>query len=210
MITNVFNIKKGFTLVETLVAIAVIVLALVGPFLSVQHALIASYVARDELIGNSLAQEGIEYARSIRDNNFLTAKSSGTTDTDWLAGLDGNWNGTFSANCLGVGNNQGQNNFCFIDPSATPVVAQCSGNSCSPLYMNSRYIYTQSNGFGNIQSRFTRSIQLCYVQSTGSCTVSPATNEAKVTATVTWITSGVPGKAVVTDYLQNWLGSQLL
>ncbi len=199
MIKNALSTKKGFTLVETLVAIAVIVLALVGPFLSVQHALIASYVARDELIGNSLAQEGIEYVRGIRDNNFLAANSSGGTDSDWLAGLD------VSPDCF--------NNFCTVDPP-TNTISTCPNNSCAPLYLNALsnnylYTYTQSTGSGNIQSRFTRSIQLCYVQTSGSCTATPATNEAKITATVTWMTSGVPGKAVVTDYLQNWLGSQL-
>jgi prepilin-type N-terminal cleavage/methylation domain-containing protein len=195
--------KRGFTLVETLVAIAIIVIALVGPFQSVQHALIASYIARDELIGNSLAQEGIEYARSIRDNNFLAGNS------DWLAGLDGTSNGTFSSNCFATYPFNQSSNACTVDP-AIPSIASCTANSCKPLYINMgsqysvEYLYTQSSA-GNIQSRFTRILQLCYMQSGGSCTVSPATNEAKVTATVTWTTSGVPGKAIVTDYLQNWL-----
>jgi type II secretory pathway pseudopilin PulG len=200
------HLTKAFTLVETLVAIAVLLLAIVGPFISVQHALIASYIARDELIGNSLAQEGIEDVRRVRDNNFLTANSSGSTDTDWLAGIDGTSNETFSANCFG---NSQSGNACTVDPSAR-AITQCSGSSCMPLYTNSLYLYTQS-GNGNIQSRFTRIIQLCYVQSDGSCSTNTGspTNEVKVTSTVTWSTSGVPGQAVVTDYLQNWLGSQL-
>jgi len=65
--------KKGFTLVETLVAITILTFAISGSFVAANSALVAANIARDRLTASHLAQEGIEYVRQQRDNAYLAA-----------------------------------------------------------------------------------------------------------------------------------------
>ena len=61
----------GFTLVETLVAIAILLIAVVGPISLIGDALHKLYYAKDQMIAINLAQEGIEVVRQVRDSNML-------------------------------------------------------------------------------------------------------------------------------------------
>lgn len=75
------KLNKGFTILETLVAIAIILIAITGPLDIIAQSLKASYYSRDEVVAFYLAQEAIEYARNKRDNNFLDPL---TTVDGWL------------------------------------------------------------------------------------------------------------------------------
>ena len=196
--------NRGFTIVETLVAIGIILIALVGPFMEVERALTASYVARDELIANSLAQEGVEYVQGVRDNNYLWNINHVSPVINFLGGLDGTRNGANrTADCF--------NNNCTVDilvPAAGIPVVQCSG-TCPPMSLSAAG-YSQRVGAGQTPSRFTRSINLCWMEYSGmtytGCSSSgPVSNEAKLTVTVTWSTEQIPYTTTVTEYIQNWL-----
>lgn len=63
--------QSGFSLVETLVALAVLLVAVVGPISIIGDSLHKIYYAKDEMIAINLAQEGIEIVRQIRDSNML-------------------------------------------------------------------------------------------------------------------------------------------
>ncbi len=65
------SVLQGFTLVETLVAIAIMMIAIAGPLYTADRAILAAEISRDQLIASYLAQEGIEYVRMMRDNAFL-------------------------------------------------------------------------------------------------------------------------------------------
>lgn len=71
----------GFTLLETLVAVAVLLMALLGPFAIAQQSLRSAYYARDQVTAFYLAQEGIEFVRAVRDENYLSGNP-------WLQGFD--------------------------------------------------------------------------------------------------------------------------
>lgn len=78
--------KNGFTLVETMVAITIVTIAISGAFFSANSSMVASSIARDKLTASYLAQQGIEYVRMIRDNNYLTAyhqNSATATSVGW-------------------------------------------------------------------------------------------------------------------------------
>ena len=154
---------KAFTLVETLVAIGVLMIAIVGPFTEVEHALTASDVARDQLVGTSLAQEGLEYVLSIRDGNYLYNRANPLAipqrwfvdGLDGQYGSDGNNDKTINMDCFAK--------TCYIVPKATMVT-----NSVSVLYVDTTtsippsYLYNQqSNG---VATQFTRALNLCYMQ----------------------------------------------
>jgi prepilin-type N-terminal cleavage/methylation domain-containing protein len=122
---------RGFTLVETLVAISVLLLALAGPLSIAADALSGAYYARDQITAFYLAQEGVEYVRAVRDENYLAGRA-------WLTGLDTCVSGT-----------------CVVDfPNFTH--ASCTG-SCPPILINSSGLFNQANG---TPSLYTRGVSL--------------------------------------------------
>lgn len=73
----------GFTLIETIVAMALIVAALTGPFTLVSQSIFSSRYYKNKLTALHLAQEGIEIIRHMRDTNAVDPNViSGATN--WL------------------------------------------------------------------------------------------------------------------------------
>jgi prepilin-type N-terminal cleavage/methylation domain-containing protein len=167
---------RGFTLVETLVAITVVVTAMVGPLYAVQQSLNASRTAREQLIASSLAQEGVEYVRSIRDNNYLFVLRT-SSPRSWLFGLDGTGG---SVDCISA--------TCVIDPTQNTV-----SRTVGPLYLSSTNLYNQASS-GTI-TKYTRTVQLTPVSST----------EMTLTVIVTWTSKNQTRNVTITERLHNWL-----
>ena len=182
---------KAFTLVETLVAITVILLAVMGPFQLVQRSLTASYIARDHLVATALAEEGLEYVRSIRDSNYLYNIENPTATRSWLYGL--NTSAGAEENCFLA-------NGCTVDPTRhgnNEAVAECP-TTCPTMKLNpTTMMYTQ-RVTGNVPTRFTRKVLLEQVNGSSD-------NRVKVTVTVTYISAQNSFDVTVTDYLYNWL-----
>lgn len=182
---------KGFTLVETMVAIAVVAIALVGPFVAVQNALRASYTSRDQLIASQLAQEGMEYVRSVRDANFLNNRAGG-----WLDGFNTatqNRNRCFS---LTSTNPTG---YCTVDPmggdlhqSAASMVGYLTLASVPVLDITPAGFYRHAAT--SPDSKFKRSVQIATLSA----------DEIRVTVVVSWITTGQTYSVTVVGNLQNW------
>ncbi|PJE57499.1 MAG: hypothetical protein COU82_01725 [Candidatus Portnoybacteria bacterium CG10_big_fil_rev_8_21_14_0_10_38_18] len=83
-----FN-NRGFTLIEVIVAIAVIVTALIGSVALISFSVSSTRTSRSRIIAEGLTQEGLEIVRNIRDNNWLNFKRKAS---DWRDGLpEGNW-----------------------------------------------------------------------------------------------------------------------
>lgn len=74
----------GFTILETLVAIAILIVAITGPLAIVAQALRASYFSRDQITAYYLAQEAVEYIRNTRD---ALGAGQGSNGADWLSTL---------------------------------------------------------------------------------------------------------------------------
>lgn len=71
---------KGFTLVETLVAIGILVTTIVGASSAAQKGIALSIFSRDQIVAFYLAQEGMEQIRNMRDENGLNGRN-------WLSGI---------------------------------------------------------------------------------------------------------------------------
>lgn len=70
---NIQNkLQKGFTLVETMVAISILSLAVTGPLLIAQKGVGSAIYARDQITAFYLAQEAVEYIRNVRDSNRIS------------------------------------------------------------------------------------------------------------------------------------------
>lgn len=72
---------KGFTLLETLVAVTILILSIVAPMYAANRALVAAEISRDQLVASSFAQEGIEQTLAVRDYYYL--KIYPNTATAW-------------------------------------------------------------------------------------------------------------------------------
>lgn len=63
--------NKGFTLVETLVAISIFTMSILGLLIVLSNGISDIGYAKKKLAASYLAQEGIEYVRNERDNAVL-------------------------------------------------------------------------------------------------------------------------------------------
>jgi|SRR6185295_6292436 len=114
--------SRGFTLIETFVAISVLLISLAGPLSIAATALKSAYVARDEITAFYLAQEGLEYAHAVRDENYLGS-------TPWLTTLDG---------CI--------NKYCNVDfPNFIRTIYNTSA-SVPALYFGGNNLYNTTSG----------------------------------------------------------------
>lgn len=183
MITNT---TRGFTLIETLVAVALLATTIVLPYYAIQRSLYATYSARDDLVASTLAQEAVEYVRSIRDSNYIYNLRNPSTPKPWLAGLDTTAGGR---NCFAPAR-------CTVDVTkSTPSAAlsQCPVSGCTAK------LYLSTTGFYNMDSSGTGTRFIRYIQLT-----STSAREVKVTSTVTWFYHGTH-TVTITDIIQDWL-----
>ncbi|MEI6490236.1 MAG: prepilin-type N-terminal cleavage/methylation domain-containing protein [bacterium] len=200
------NIKnRGFTILETLVAITIILIAITGPLDIIAHSLKASYYSRDEVTAFYLAQEAIEYARNERDNNEL---SQYTAVKDWLVGAVGSRDG--SIDCLNDAGKNPTNKCILLQTTGGDYKYQKCVGACGIMYKNNEGIYGAEN-IGNLPpTNFTREIYFTKVPDesvlVGSRTpADPTRNEVIATVTVYWDNSvGSGNKFTLNTHLFNW------
>ena len=79
--------NKGFTLLEVILAIFVIMVGIAGTLGLIQQGISYTQLSSSRLTANYLAQEGIEIVRNIRDANWLKMStwSDGIPSGDWEA-----------------------------------------------------------------------------------------------------------------------------
>lgn len=69
------NVLKGFSLIEALIAIAILIVGVLSAFLLLIRTTATIPSMQNRLIGANLAQEGIELVRALRDSDFVSGKS---------------------------------------------------------------------------------------------------------------------------------------
>lgn len=184
----------GFTLVETMIAVTVLTLSISGPLYAASRALIAAQVARDQLVASYLAQEGIEYMRAMRDNEYLAAYQAGGANVSanaWNSFVSGASPGSMTG-CITT--------TCTLDPARSMgtgnglSLAPCSGPSCAPLYL--------VNGIYTVQSGIPEGVKTPFTRTVAAVTIS--TNDERIISTVSWSFHNIPYAVTVTDHLTPW------
>jgi prepilin-type N-terminal cleavage/methylation domain-containing protein len=180
---------KGFTLIETMIAVTILTLSISGPLLGASRAIVLAEISRDQLTASYLAQEAIEYVRAMRDDAYLNSYKNGGADistaawSDFISGTSV-WSIT---PCI--------SSTCTLDPAramgfgSTLALAAYTGGT--PLYI-SNGIYTQQQ-IGT-RTAFTRTIRATTVSST----------EESITATVSWSFHNTLYTVTVIDHLTPW------
>ncbi len=134
--------QAGFTLIETLVAVAVLIVSLVGPMALVQRSLNSAAYTREQITAFFLGQDAMELLTNIRDNDTKNG-------TAGFAYARTNCGGTYG---------------CIMDttvaPAATPAnaISRCT-SACPPMRKDSTgsfYGYNSSWGV----SEYTRTIRV--------------------------------------------------
>jgi len=189
--------SKGFSLLETMVAVGVLMVAIMGPLTIAYYGFKATSVAKNNLIAGNLAQEGIELVRNWRGNNYLADIADGTLSDPWLRGLLPPGPPNPPGNCQ-------TSNGCIIglctqtDASCTNGIkaGQCTGSGsggCMPLLFDSASgFYNYSTGVNSI---FERRINITEIV---------PNQEARVTVTVTWTERFGTQSLVVEEHIFNW------
>ncbi len=181
--------QGGFTLLETLVAISILMIAIAGPLTLVAQTLQASYYARDQITASYLAQDAMEYIRNIRDASRLESADS---ETGWKGFLD-KFSGCTNAD-----------DPCGIDTISGSIIASCKNDDCILHYSDPQGENGGTGSYsssGGVLSRFTRSF---YVQKVAG----NDHEEENIFVTVKWtgnnLTSSANNAVTLKETLENW------
>lgn len=193
--------QSGFSLVETLVAITILLIVIVGPLAIVSSAARSTMFASDQVTAFLLAQEGAELAQKARDDLVIAWFNNSSAPDPWTTFTDISNSGTFRS-CFPDASGSAPGCGLEIDTDAAgSIIVQACDNSnptVCQLHFDSdsaeraRFTYTSS---GNVFSGFTRVVKFQSISA----------NEVRVVSEVTWF-SGVSRnarKVEVETYLFN-------
>lgn len=184
---------KGFTLIESLVAITIVAVAVAGPLFTANRAIISAQGARLQLTASHLAQEGIEHIRALRDNEYLIAYKDHGADIGGTA-----W--TIFRNEIELACPTAEG--CTVDSDPTLTLGTTAGESirscggtCEPLYLTNgvNKIYTRSIVDAEKQP-YTRKVQVVRVSDT----------DERIVSTVTWFFHDIQSSVEISDHVTPW------
>lgn len=177
--------NKGFTIIETLVAVFILSVAITGPLVFAQSGLRAAFLARDQITALFLAQDAMETIKNMRDTNGLEERF-------WLNGIQ-----------LCLNEEKG----CTIDTTTLlPSLLECSidGAFCPKLKYNKTKGYY--HGLGTSEDTIFRRTVYIHQSKTGNGN-SDMNDQVRVVVKVTWQTHERIGERsiVVQENLFNWI-----
>lgn len=183
--------STGFSLVETLVAITVLLVLIVGPMSVTVRSTRSATLATEQATAYFLAQEGLELAQKVRDDLLLAYLDNNSVDA-WTQFTDDS--GGTLADCYQSG---GCGLVISDDDTGTVDVVDCAGDACA-IYRNDaensdRARFAHDDSYSD--TPYTREITL---EAIGA-------REVKVSSKVTWRTGSINSSQEVTvdTYLFN-------
>lgn len=196
---KIINNKKGFTIVESLFAIFILVISVTGPMAFTQSGLRAAYIARDQVTAFYLAQDAIEYVKNIRDDNSLIYidDPANLGSGGWLTDL---------SPCF-----EGITDGCTID-TIDEEITECidanhpgcfNGSDFNPLVRDGNGFFRTSEGVED--SIYVREIIIRPVPS-GLDIDDPNLNEVEIDVVVKWKTPHTAGEKSINvkENMFNW------
>ncbi len=169
MFLNFSHSRRGQGLFEVIIGIGVIMAGTVGTITLISSTVMAGRTVSEKVVAASLAREGIEVVRNLRDSNWLKIQANVDTDNDATNGiqLPKSFEGVFNeappwhvavpkfdraANSWSV---------AALDPTVNPVTfaTSCGSAPCSQVFFDNNGYYQDTSGSGS-QSRFRRLVTL--------------------------------------------------
>ncbi|MFY9462277.1 MAG: prepilin-type N-terminal cleavage/methylation domain-containing protein [Candidatus Sungiibacteriota bacterium] len=168
------HFNAGFTLLETIVALTVIVAAMAGPISLTTRGIFSAKFAKNKLVAVNLAQEGLEIIRQCRDNSVLL---------NWPGGYASIGTGEWQADVLG-----NTLNSCPLSPFTGAALSRDEGTG----------LYNYSTGAASL---FTRKIT---TQINFDCGGTAGSDRFCVTSRITWSEGGIDRVMTLQETLYNW------
>jgi prepilin-type N-terminal cleavage/methylation domain-containing protein len=171
--------KKGFTLIETLVAVTILMIAIAGPLTVAMKAYTASLDARNQTIATSLAQETMEYLNYVKDNG---PKNNNSGFQGFIQGNDCNSSG----NTCDILFNQSDGSLSY---------GSCSGGAC--VLRNSAAL-GYNHGAVDASNKITPFIRYFYLGN-----VPASAKQTLATVVVSWNTGSTHSDVTLQEVLAN-------
>ncbi len=180
----------GFTLIESLVALSIAVLVLLGPVTLATFILPRTAAIGNEIIAINLAQEGLELVRAIRENNilcdFLDGPPVGSWEWDHHPNTGGDMNTPPTGRRVSVGDTD-----AVSDPACGGIITPSllTGSVTQPLRRDA-VTATYSYDSADPATIFSRSVVINVPPTTPDGGSIPNDHQMDVTSTVTWTERG--------------------
>ena len=182
-------IRRGFTLIETIMSVTIFAIAIIGPMTLSANSIKASKDSRLHLEALHLAEEGVEIIHNMRDN--ASAEDRSRVRLGWTS-----WMISISATCSIA---------CVVDPTSHNGGGVWGNGALDPVgagsdivkYNERTGVYSQrSGGGGLIDSPFRRRVTTTVVDA----------RQTRVTSVVSYVSTygGLMRYATATDDIYNW------
>ena len=178
---------RGFTLVETLIAISIFTMSVVTLMTVLASGISNTEYAKEKITATFLAQEGIEYIRNIRDTYI-----SKDTTLGWATFM-----GSLKNKCS-------SNNGCYFNADnlgysdASMPITKINFYTCGSVCTNLSYDSTSGKyGYTGSSSPYSRKINFVSVGSD--------TSEIKIISTVSWKQGTKTHSINLSENLYNWV-----
>jgi prepilin-type N-terminal cleavage/methylation domain-containing protein len=133
---NLKKTNKGFSIIETMVATTILLIAIVAPLTIVQRSFSDARVVKNQSIAVFLAQDAMEYVRNVRNTNIIVGSG-------WLNFIDG---------CSGADG-------CIVDTTDVyPTVVPCIGDCANLRFDPTDGLYGYNPTY--TETLFTRSVRV--------------------------------------------------
>jgi len=188
--------ENGFSLMETLVAIFILLISTTGPMVFGQNALRTAFQSRDQITAFNLAQDAIEFIKNRRDHNSLSGGG-------WLDDLGDCFNDDgCTVDTVDLDNPEGHITSCEGIGSNTPGCLAEESEDDVPLNLNLEGYLT--NKTGGSPSIFSRTV---YMNNLSSDHNGDENVEAEIVVKVRWTSHDSIGvrEIVVVENIYNWL-----
>ncbi len=192
--------NRGFTLLETVVALTVILAAVVGPVALITRGLFSFSFSKNKVIGANLAQEGLEIIRLIRENNIACDFLNGPAVREWNRDSDG-----MLMRRLKVGVDM-QSRTAISCGSATMITPRLSISCSDPLLFETDPLVENAGTYGyksGTPTIFSRCVEITSPPDNPDGDI-PASDQMDVAATVTWNEHGNDRSLKLQERLYNW------
>ena len=203
--------KKGFTIIETLVAITLLTISVTGPLALAAKGLAYSNYVRDEITAFYLANEGIDAVRNLRDTYTRTG---GTTN--WIGQTKDASGNVVTSGLDRCDRGEG----CYFDVWDTPTNLRTSFDNSNPQSSvptdyTMHVLDCRENGefygknFESLKtnswyqdcvdsaSKYSRSVKITTLGDTANV------NEIKVDSVVRWFSGGIERNITISENLFN-------
>lgn len=173
---------RGFTLIETLVAVSLLSISIVAPMSLTAQSLSTAFYARDQITAFNLAQEGLESVRAIRDGQILQiSQNVDASSIDLFGPIPIDTDFTIDSR----------------ESDVARAIQTCSG-TCQPLQTDGALYGYDPDTVVWPATYFTRTIRASYVGA--------SQDEIRVSVTVSWPTANMQRRTfVIYDNLYRWV-----